>query len=347
MKIKYYLVLIIFSFTHVNCGDSNNSVKSDRTDKIYVASYNVQNLFDTIDHPEKIDEWFTPESEINWTNERLNLKIKNLAKVIEYLNNGDGPDLIGLQEVENKSVLEDLVKSISLKRNYKIVHYDSPDMRGIDNAVIYDANVMELVKSEPVEVLLDEDDTSRDILFCRMKLSGLFVDFYVNHWPSRRDGLKKTEKKRVAAAKTLVDHISLVSDGDLGNIIIMGDFNDLPSNISISKVLKADKFECGTNIADSLDFLNLSYQKFQLGEGTYKFRDNWNMLDQIIISRDLSDNHGIDYVCESFEIIKPEFLLQKEGKYKGTSLPTYGGRKYLAGYSDHFAIGAKFVIQDE
>jgi hypothetical protein len=172
------------------------------------------------------------------------------------------------------------------------------------------------------------------------------LDIYVNHWPSRREGLKKTEIRRITASETLVKNIRSKENYERRNIVILGDFNDLPSNISLSKVLGASGFECGTELPDSLKFINLSYAPFQKGEGTYKYRDHWNMLDQMIISRSLADKRGIDFICGSFEIIKPEYIIQKEGRYSGTSLPTYGGRKYLGGYSDHFSIGAKFEFLD-
>lgn len=281
---------------------------------------------------------------IEWTEDKLKMKQKNLSKVIEHMNGGKGPDILGLQEVENLTLLQELVDSISLERKYKIVHYESADTRGIDNALLYDAKVFKYIKSEPIIIILDENEVTRDILFCRLNFEDNNLDFYVNHWPSRREGLKKTEKKRIKAATSLVEHISSNSEVGQDNIIIMGDFNDLPSNISLEKIIKAVNFDCKKTNSDSIEFYNLSYDKFQQGEGTYWYRDNWNMLDQIIISNALSDNEGIDYLCESFEIIKPDFILQKEGKYKGTSMPTYGGRKYLGGYSDHFAIGSKFVI---
>ena len=352
--LKYLYVILLTSFLLISCSESKNESQSDTIlktaaadqESFYVANYNIENLFDTKNDVNKNDEWFTPSSEINWTEKRLAQKNKNLAKVIEFMNNGNGPDILSVQEVEHKELLDDLIQNHLDKNKYKSVCFESPDRRGIDNGLIFNSNLFKVISSDAINVTLPNNKITRDILYVELtsKVTSESIHVFVNHWPSRREGLKKSEKNRLAAARVLKKATnSLLKVNQNSNIIILGDFNDLPSNISISEVLETNEVFCDR--ANNEDLYNLTYKKFKEGEGTYRYRDHWNMLDQIIISKGLLDRKNIDYVCNSFEIIKPEFVIQKSGKYKGTSMPTYGGRKYLGGYSDHFAVGARFSFE--
>jgi predicted extracellular nuclease len=338
-----YFVTLVFSITALYCSEPSKG-KEINSSSFYVANWNVENLFDTMDDPNKFDESFTPNGEKNWTEDKLNQKLENLAKVISQMNNGQGPDILGLEEVENEFVLISLLNKISLKKNYKIIHEESPDKRGIDNAVIYNSDMFTLNHSEPIEVKLKNGKTTRDILYSNLEINEYQLHVFVNHWSSRREGLKKTEERRVQAAEALMDKLDGFNDLKNANVIILGDFNDLPSNISISKILGARELNCSDNIKHTFSLFNVTYEEFQKGNGTYKYKDHWNMLDQIIISNSLVDKKGINFKCDSFEIIKPDYIIQQSGKYKGTSLPTYGGRKYLGGFSDHFSIGAEFYL---
>jgi len=339
-------LVIVISFIAIIgstfCSENPDSNTLGNTE-FYVASWNLENLFDTVDDYDKIDEWYLPESDINWTNEKLEKKLQNLTKVFTLMNSGKGPDILGVQEVEHKELLEMLLKKISINKNYQIVHYESPDKRGIDNAIIFNSDIFSLKHSEAIKIDLGGEKTTRDIIYGVLENNNSDYHVFVNHWPSRREGLKKSEPNRIKAAETVRNKIENLANTESKNIIILGDFNDLPSNLSISEILKAQKFICDSTVTNNNLFYNITYADFQKGKGTYKFRDHWNMLDQIIISKSLLDGNGMDYKCDSFEILKPDFIIQQTGKYKGTSLPTYGGRKYLGGYSDHFAIGAKFI----
>ncbi|MCP5064253.1 MAG: endonuclease/exonuclease/phosphatase family protein [Ignavibacteriae bacterium] len=352
--LKYLYVILLTSFLLISCSESKSETQSEKILKtvpidqelFYVANYNIENLFDTKDDVNKKDEWFTPSSEINWTDKRLAQKNKNLAKVIKFMNNGNGPDILGIQEVEHKELLDDLIQNYLDKNKYKSVCFESPDRRGIDNGLIYNSNMFKVVSTDAINVTLPHNKVTRDILHVELesKATSESIHVFVNHWPSRREGLKKSEKNRLAAARVLKKATnSILKVNTNSNIIILGDFNDLPSNISISEVLEAKEVFCDRT--NNKDLYNLTYKKFKEGQGTYRYKDHWNMLDQIIISKGLLDRKNIDYVCNSFEIIKPEFVIQKSGKYKGTSMPTYGGRKYLGGYSDHFAVGARFSFK--
>lgn len=347
-KYSNFMLILFLLFSTVFCTDVSEST-SKSSSSFYVANWNVENLFDTIDDPTKNDEWFTPESEINWTEQKLHVKMTNLARLIKYMNNGDGPDLLGIEEVENQQLLVDLIDKYLDKKEYKVAYSESPDARGIDNALIYNSSKFGVESINPIKIDFDQPKSSRDILFVRLveHSSKEIFNVFVNHWPSRREGLKKSEKFRINAAVSLSKSIEEIKQKNPNaNIIILGDFNDLPSNLSILKYLNAKELNCDDIELNSNELLNLAYSDFKKGYGTYKYRDNWNMLDQIIVSNSLLDDKNFDYKCGSFEIIKPDFLIQKEGKYAGTSLPTFGGRKYLGGYSDHFAIGARFIFNN-
>ncbi len=341
MKLYKLVFLLIFL---INAACVN---KAGSADELFVANWNVENLFDTIDDPGKDDNEFLPQSPRHWTEQRLEHKLKNLSKVIKYMNDFEGPDILGLEEVEHKTLLQKLVKKYLNNKNYSVIEFESPDKRGIDCALIYNSDKLKLIDSEPIKVDLGGEKTTRDILHAEFLLNEkIELHVFVNHWPSRREGLKKTEPKRIIAAKTLLSAVNKVlSENKEARIIITGDFNDLPSNISIKKILSAKPYICSKNenIKQS-NLYNLSYELFQKGMGTYKYRTHWNMLDQIIVSGNMIKSENINYVCSSFNIIKPGFLITKSSRHKGKPKPTYGGRKYLGGFADHFPVGAKFIF---
>ncbi len=341
MKI-YKFVFLLLLVLNTACANQNYS------GRLFVANWNVENLFDTVDDPKTEDNSFLPESPRNWTENRLETKLKNLAKVIKYMNDYEGPDILGIEEVEHKFLLDKLIKSYLNDKNYKTIEYESPDRRGIDCALVYNADKLKLINSEPIKVNLPEGKTTRDILHAEFILNGkIKLHVFVNHWPSRREGLKKTEPKRIVAAKVLRKKVDkLLTQNKNSKIIILGDFNDLPSNISINKTLGAQPYYCKSDLnLDNTALYNLSYELFQQGKGTYKYKTHWNMLDQIIVNGNLINDKEIQYDCNSFQIIKPEYMVTKSSKHKGKPKPTYGGRKYLGGFADHFPVAAKFNIR--
>jgi predicted extracellular nuclease len=342
---KTILLLLFPIFIFSNCGEKTVKKSNETFDtSFYVANWNMENLFDTVDDPNKADEWFTPSSEINWNEEKLEHKLANLARVLKFMNNGKGPDILGVEEIEHEELLTNLIQKYIKKSNYSVAYAESPDKRGIDNGLIFNRDLFDLSLVEPLRINLADGKITRDILYVKLKsrITNEELHIFVNHWPSRRAGLHKTEKYRNTAAKTLLNKINkILSIENSANIIVLGDFNDLPSNNSISNILKAGEINCN-NVDNNNNLFNVSYKMFQKGKGTYKYKDHWNMLDQMIISRSLLDKKNTDYKCNSFEIIQPSFMITKNGKYKGTARPTFGGRKYIGGYSDHFPIGAKF-----
>ena len=319
--------------------------------EVRVAFYNVENLFDTEDDPHRLDEEFLPTSDKQWDNARYEDKVAKLARVIAAMNY---PELLGLAEVENEAVLRQLIEHPDLaEAGYDLVHYDSPDVRGIDVALLYRTAFFTPESSQAIPVAFEDDNyQSRDIL----QVSGTLgkdakhntVHLLVNHWPSRRGGVAQSEPRRREAARLARKAVDeLLQTDQLANVILMGDFNDEPSNASITDELRAtasvkkkDPFQLYNTVAD-LD---------EQGRGSYKFRGNWNMLDQIILSQGLvEDARNTDdyhYRPESAEIFTPEWLLQAEGKYQGYPDRTYAGDKYLGGYSDHLPVYIALTNED-
>lgn len=328
----HLLVVLLFFIT---------SVYAQQRSKVQVAFYNLENLFDTLDSPGVDDESFTPLGSKSWNRVRYQNKLDKLSKVILDMGKSEGfdtgPSIIGLCEVENHLVLRDLITSHRLKKsNYRISHFDSPDRRGIDVALLYRNNSFNLISAQAKAVYLHDPVNgtriyTRDILLVKGEVNKEVMYLMVNHWPSRWGGRTKSQPNRIAAAgvaRHLAD--SILKADSLANIIVMGDFNDDPDNISLTEYLHA-----GPELAkvNKKQLYNSSYPLFVQGMGTLKYRGNWNLFDQIILSQGLTDSVGLNHVAT--KIFKPDYLFQAEGKYAGYPLRTYGGRTYLNGYSDH------------
>lgn len=345
MKLTHCSRIIVLLFIFL-LGNYRLSAQND--DTVFVAFWNMENLFDAIDDPEKDDAEFLPDGSKEWTEERLDKKLYNMSRLIQSMNDQNGPDILGICEVENKAVVQQMVDKFLSDKKYIVVHDDSPDNRGIDVALIFNYEKFNFVSSESLTVELPDKYPTRNILHAVLKTAtDDTLNLFVNHWPSRSGGEAKSEKNRVAAASVLKQRSDELFNENLNSrIIIMGDFNDEPENTSISNTLNATAFICkegeqiNTGVYEYPELLNLSYQKFNEDEGSYKYKDDWNMLDQIIVSNKMAE----DYQCGSFTIYKPDFIVTYSGKYAGTPFPTYGGNRYLGGYSDHFPVFAKFVL---
>jgi len=321
------------------------------TDTLCVAFWNLQNLFDTVDDPEKNDEEFLPDGNLEWTEERLDKKMYNLSRIIRMMNDGNGPDILGVCEVENEEVFESMVDKFLSDLDYEIAYIESPDNRGIDNGLIFKADKFDLINMQADTVYLSDGWPTRLIFGVNLLTNdNKTLTVFVNHWPSRGGGQKESEPKRIEAALTLrnaVDRIFLTDEN--ANIFIIGDFNDDPVDISLLEALKANPIKCDSiplelELKTENQLFNLAYQPFENGEGSFKYRDTWNMLDQVIVSGSIINGIDFNYICNSFQVYKPEYIVTQSGKYEGTPFPTYGGKKYLGGYSDHFPVTAKFEI---
>ena len=336
-------LLILLSLFQSCKGTQNTKIDLDKDFRI--GFYNVENLFDTIDIAEKFDEDFTPTGKLSWDTERYHKKLQDLDKVIAGM---QYPTLLGVCEVENKAVLKDLTAKTGMsKHNYGIVHYESPDKRGIDNAFLYQKQYFKVESADKIRIdfpkEIAEGYTSRDIIYVK----GVFVKkhtlhIFVNHWPSRRGGVRESEPKRTLVAQYLREAVNKIFAVDPNaNIVIMGDMNDEPDNNSILKTLNAsyptDKILPG-------NLYNCMAKLDQQNKGTYNFRGNWNMLDNIIISSSLLSQDSKIRV-QNPTIFQEEWMMYDNPKYGKTPNRTYGGPNYYGGYSDHLPVYVEIKIR--
>ena len=330
MTKKIYLIILII-FTSLSAMGQKYNIYG-------VGFYNVENLFDTELDETINDVDFTPQGSYNWTPYKYRKKLSNLAFVINQIGNKylpNGLAILGVSEVENRTVLEDLVNTAPLKdRNWQIVHQDSPDWRGIDVALLYDPQQFTVTSYESIPYN-DPDTTfkTRDHLLVNGILAGEPVHVIVNHWPSRRGGQASSGKREWGAAncKRISDSICAVNPN--ANVIIMGDFNDDPTDRSTRVVLDAKK-----RIKDVKDcgLFNTMWDFYDRGIGSIGYKGQWNLFDQIVISKSLLNKKEGKLEYWKAEIFNKEFLIQKEGKNKGYPLRTFRDNVFIDGYSDHF-----------
>ncbi len=322
----------------------NQNSKMKELDSFSVAFYNVENLFDTEDDPHTSDDDFTPNGAKQWDEKRYQEKIENISRVIEGIDD-DLPLFVGVCEVENKKVLVDLTNTSKLKKgNYDIVHYDSPDTRGIDVGLLYKSDYFEIIETASLEVFFEETPNvlTRDILYVKGIVNNETVHVFVNHWSSRRKGEKETEYKRITAAEVLKEKIETIQeDNDKAKILIMGDFNDYPMNKSIKEVLEASLQP------KSDEFYNLATKLDRNDKGTHFYDDEWGMLDQMMVSNSwLSARSGNVLKKKTVKIYREGGVLFEHKKFGGIPNKTYGGDKYYGGFSDHLAIYLEFEFKN-
>lgn len=338
-----FLSISILSLSFLSCGTSKPSIK-DIDQPYRIGFYNVENLFDTIDAPIKFDEDFTPAGKQKWNTERYYKKLADLEKVIGAMGY---PILLGVSEVENQAVLEDLIKTGGLaKRNYGIVHYESPDKRGIDCALIYQKDAFEVVRSANIKIDFPEeiapDYTSRDIIYVEGKLFDAPFHVFVNHWPSRRGGLEASEPKRVLVAQHVRDKVDEIFAKDANaNIVIMGDMNDEPANNSVLETLGAKSL---AGAPQSKMLYNCMAELDAQEKGTYNYRGTWNLLDNIITSSNLVDTKSTIRVAKP-TIFQQPWMMFNNPKYGPTPNRTYGGPNYYGGISDHLPVFVDLILK--
>jgi predicted extracellular nuclease len=331
-----YIVFIGFSFClSFTCGVKN--LDSD-TQSVSCAFYNLDNLFDTIDDSSHNDDDFTPNGKYKWTNERYKIKLKNMNKVITDMVDGSAPDILGVCELESQLAFADLLQTKGLKNNFKIVHFDSEDERGIDVALAYNHKKFTVLEAQNFKVVMSQDtsDRTRDILYVKLKsqINNDTLVAIVCHFPSRREGKAESEQNRIDAG-LVVKSILNSKCHAMSRVIVMGDFNDQPWDKSMTQGIGAlSRSKCASCMLQNLMF------ELKDGEGSYRFRGHWERLDQIILSKALLDGKGTDYQEQSLRIKKEAWMLQK-GKYEGYPLRTFGGDDWLNGYSDHLPVYVK------
>jgi len=309
--------------------------------EISVAFYNVENLFDTEDDPEKEDDEFLPDTVKQWNNERYQQKLTNLASVIQNLGDADGPEILGLCEVENRRVLEDLTSEQALaNRNYRIVHFEGPDERSIDVALLYKESAFRVIEEAPVPVTLpDPTEKTRDLLKVRGILNGDTVLIMVNHWPSKRGGAEVSDPKRKAVAQIVRDIIDAEQvKNQQVRILLMGDFNDTPDAEAIANVLNASN---NADAEPNRQLYNAFAQMAEEKKGSYYYKGEWDMIDQMMMTKSLLTGKNLRYIPNSATIFQEDRITEQEGKFAGAPLRTYAGKKYLGGFSDHFPVYIK------
>lgn len=338
MKIKlfgFFVLLAAFTQSQTLKKDKNYYVSA-------IGFWNVENLYDTLNDPKKIDEEFLPDGVNAWSGKRYWEKIDHLAKVISEMGTDATPEglsILGLCEIENKNCLDDLVKDPKLKaRNYQTILVEGPDARGVDPGLIYNPKHFKVTNVVTYAVTLPTDSghKTRDQLVVSGSFFGEPLTIVVNHWPSRRGGELASRPNRIAAAKVarrIADSITKLNPAN--KVILMGDLNDDPPNESVKKTIrtygKLDK-------AQGDMYYNPMEPLYKDGIGTLAWQDSWNLFDQTLLSYSLiPDGYKSFQFYKAFVFNKP-YLKSDFGNFKGYPFRTYSGGAYTAGYSDHFPV---------
>lgn len=333
-----HLSLLVFSYLlfYVIPGQG----QPDERNSFRIAFYNLENLFDTEDDPAINDEEFAPEGTRYWTTVKYNEKSNRMAKAILSIGGWEAPDIVGVAEIENNTVLTDLIDRPALsKYEYGIVHYESPDRRGIDVGMLYRKDRFTPLFTQNIAIKLKEDPdfTTRDILYVKgYNFAGDTLHLFFCHWPSRYGGQQQSEPKRIQAAITLRKTVDSVFSKDPGaNIIIAGDFNDEWKNVSLSEYLGARE---NISPGESTQLVNLM-ASLNPNEGSHFYRGKWAYLDQVIVSSALLNEKGLDVQDKKATVLREEFLLERDEKYPGMKpFRTFIGMRYNGGFSDHLPV---------
>ena len=316
-------------------------------DKPYsVVFYNLENLFDIYNDPETHDDEFTPTGVKQWNETRYQKKLWNMERVLFDIaaQQKDYPIVIGVSEVENRNVLEDLISQPKLKgANYRICHYDSPDARGVDVAFLYRADVFKLEGSDNIKLHVEglPNFRTRDLVVMWGTIEDEPFYFLVSHWPSRLGGKEASQFKRDACAKQIREiKDSLLRENPATKVIVMGDFNDDATDDSIVEVMGAKG-----NVKDLVpgDFFNPYNAMLRAGLGTLAYQDEWNLFDNICVTENLVNaEKGKLHIIKGKKfygnIFTRPYMLQLEGQYKNYPLRTFVSNNFQDGYSDHFPV---------
>lgn len=309
-----------------------------RRQMVGIAFYNLENLFDTIpNNPLGRDLEFTPGGQRQWDTRKYQSKLHNLAYAISEFKTPTtpmGPAIIGVSEIENRTVLEDLVAQPELRPwNLQVVHHDSPDLRGVDVGLLYNPRMFKL-ENVTNHRLTTISFKTRDQMCVVGTIGGERIAVIVNHWPSRLGGQEQSSPSREAAAalsKQIADSLWNV-DPEIG-VIVMGDLNDDPMDKSCAKVLGAKRDAEGVG---AHEFYNPFWRKLDAGIGTLAYKSQWNLFDQIIISGNLANGPDDRWHFYRADVLNKDFLKDTEGNRQGYPRRTFASGSYLNGYSDHF-----------
>ncbi|HNU87625.1 MAG TPA: endonuclease/exonuclease/phosphatase [Ferruginibacter sp.] len=337
---KKVLLSVVISIVSFSVGVAQKSTYHPAL----IGFYNLENFYDTVNNPVVDDEEFLPNSERHYNTRIFLDKVSRLASVISQMGvdvNPDGLAILGVAEIENDTVLNILVNHKDLKaRGMKIVHYNSPDVRGVDVGLLYNPKYFTPLYSAPLFVKLPggskDSYFTRDVLYVKGLMDGDTIHVMVNHWPSRSGGEERSIPARAAAAavaKKVVDSLMIINPRS--KVVIMGDLNDDPISPSLTRVL-------GTKgkISDvkEKELFNPWVDFYKKGIGTLAYQDAWGLFDQVVVSQAWLDKEQKGYFFYKANIFNKEFLVQQTGKYKGYPKRTWDGTTYNYGYSDHFPV---------
>jgi len=304
--------------------------------------YNVENFFDIYDDPHKDDNEFLPYGVMRWNYKRYNNKINAIYKVIAATGEWETPAIIGFCEVENRSVLQDLIYSTYLKKyDYGIIHEESEDPRGIDVCLIYRKDKVSLLSYRYYKPrgISDAEFHTRSVLYSKWLISEDTIHLFLNHWPSRRGGVLAGESLRTEISGMLKEKEDSISKSVNGyaKIIAAGDFN---CSTSGKEILALTEINNNENSDNDFQYVNLSEPALDKWHGTYKYMGTWEMIDQVIVSGWLlTCMHGFYADMSSFRVFNPDFLLKRDPNYPGfIPFSTYRGYKYQGGFSDHLPV---------
>jgi len=317
-------------------------------DQFTAAFWNIENLFDTTNAAHIRDDDFTPTGKYLWDEAKLVKKFQDLSRVIHDLDKNNDLAILGLAEIENKTVLKRLNEDF-IRRGLEMIHKESPDERGIDCGLLYDPEQLSLINSRFITIFLAGNEKTRDIVEVefthRNYPDGKSIHVFVNHWPSRWGGQKETDPLRRTAARTLRSRLDeILLKNPKADILIMGDFNDYPDDPSLYEVLRAH--EAGPDAYPG-DLINTTWLLDKNPDaGTCMYRGKWTVLDQIIISAGMRDSRGFDWTFESTQPFMPEYLIEQNGEYAGWPYRMFRRGKYQGGYSDHLPIICTITVTD-
>lgn len=342
VKIILFLITILFSFI------SHTSIMAQ---KYTIMTYNVENLFDTKHDTLKNDVEYLPSSEKHWTKNRFFDKLHEIMQVIVGTGSNEPPVIVGLCEIENDYVLNVMTRFEPYNQlGYDYVHFESPDKRGIDVAILYQKNFFTPLISRPIKVTLPNGKAGRDILYVSGTTpNGSILHLFQVHFPSRREGVEFSEPNRIAVAKIIKDAVDSIQNTDMNaGIILMGDFNDNPSDFVPTEVLNAQNYNVDEYKSDILYNLCYDGKPYEdRDKGTYFHAGEWDMLDQIIVSGSLLNGSLPMKISKPAEIFAPKWISHYDKKNL-TYVPnrTYKGTHYSGGTSDHFPLFIELILDD-
>lgn len=339
---RFLVISAIFFFYSCLQAQIKPDKKNIKSNTYRIMFYNVENLFDTIDDPKTNDNEFLPSSKKRWTKGRYNKKLNNIYKVIISVSE-EPPVIVGMSEVENNFVLNSLTQFTPLNKfNYKFIHKDCQDPRGIDVAMLYRPDIFKPLNKEFIKITFPfaANKRTRDVLYVKGLIAKDTIHVFINHFPSRARGAASSAASRNYVAKIVRHKVdSLFAVSQKSKIIIMGDFNDEPDDESMNKYLEGNKV---VSPIQNNKLYNLSYSWLEnvLNIGTIKYKGKWNVFDQLIVSGyTINSRSGLCISSSSASIYDADFFFSKgKGKSGKSPFQTYKGPKYMGGFSDHLPV---------